>query len=640
MWPRWSAKCGLGARVGICLAATAFAGFLLVTVTGLGYQRSDTLERFDSSTNRLTGLLADNMVGSVRFGRAAGVEAAFAGLRQADAALVAVLVTDPKGDKILAWQRDGVAPATLTTALPKGVALLDAAGITTVEAQVRPSPDAAAFGTLRTVWSHQQLDASIVRAALRQAIIATASMLAMIALLYAALRHIAIHPLADMTAATVRLADGQLDVAVRGAARHDELGALARSLEVFRQHMLQERDLAAQQIDEQKLAEADKLEALRRMADAVETEIAAAIAHIGHGTDTLAETASAMSVSATETDASAQGAVLAASQALANIQTVASGAERLAASIGEIGNQVGRSTAIVGQAVQAGSETRSIIEALNEKVSRIGAVADMIGEIAARTNLLALNATIEAARAGDAGKGFAVVASEVKQLARQTAHSTAEITRHIEEVRAATGASVAAVGRIEQTISEVNTIAGAIAASVEKQETATAGIARNVAETANAANEMTSRTSEVSAEASKTGQRAGVLTDLVAALQSAVSNLTASITRVVRTATPEVDRRQAPRYAVDLPCRMSIAGRTAIPVRIVDLSDGGANLCTDEVVSPDTIGTLQIDGVNSPLPFVVRRYADGCLHVAFQTHAAAAGHLRAFIERQALRQAA
>src|SRR6185437_3442066 len=120
---------------------------------------------------------------------------------------------------------------------------------------------------------------------------------------------------------------------------------------------------------------------------------------------------------------------------------------------------------------------------LNERVAEIGAVAEIIGEIAAKTNLLALNATIEAARAGDAGKGFAVVASEVKALATQTARSTEEITRHIGEVRTATGASVAAVGRIEQTIGEINAIAGSIAAAVEEQGAATAEIARNVNQT-------------------------------------------------------------------------------------------------------------------------------------------------------------
>ena len=204
---------------------------------------------------------------------------------------------------------------------------------------------------------------------------------------------------------------------------------------------------------------------------------------------------------------------------------MASAAEQLTASIREIGGQVSQSSAVVGRAVEAGRSTRETIGALNEQVGRIGTVADMISEIAARTNLLALNATIEAARAGDAGKGFAVVASEVKQLATQTASSTEEISRHIAEVRAATGASVAAVGRIEQTIGEINAIAGSIAAAVEQQGAATAEIARNVTETAAAANAMTSRATEVSDEAKKTGQQAAEVLENTSALDGAMHDL-------------------------------------------------------------------------------------------------------------------
>jgi methyl-accepting chemotaxis protein len=187
---------------------------------------------------------------------------------------------------------------------------------------------------------------------------------------------------------------------------------------------------------------------------------------------------------------------------------VAAAAEQLGVSISDIGNHVAQSADVVGRAVAAGTATRATIEALNEEVARIGAVADMIGDIAARTNLLALNATIEAARAGDAGKGFAVVASEVKALATQTAHSTQEIAQRINQVRAATGESVAAVTRIEQTIGEIDTIAESIALSVEAQGVAASEIARNVSETALAVSTMIERTAEASAEAAKTGQHA------------------------------------------------------------------------------------------------------------------------------------
>jgi methyl-accepting chemotaxis protein len=197
----------------------------------------------------------------------------------------------------------------------------------------------------------------------------------------------------------------------------------------------------------------------------------------------------------------------------------------------------------VSRAVAAGNETRTTVEALNGQVQRIGAVADMISEIAAKTNLLALNATIEAARAGDAGKGFAVVASEVKQLATQTARSTEEIARHLGEVRAATAASITAVGHIEATIGEMNAIAGSIAAAVEEQGAATSEIARNVSETATAANEMTKRITEVSTEAEQTGQRTGQVSAETTALHSKVGELKESVLRVVRTSIAELDRQ-------------------------------------------------------------------------------------------------
>ena len=226
---------------------------------------------------------------------------------------------------------------------------------------------------------------------------------------------------------------------------------------------------------------------------------------IGDRTTAMAVAAEAMSASANRTGTSAQDAAAAASEAQGIVRTVASAAEQLAGSIRDIGGQVTQSTTVVGRAVSAGSETRTIMATLNQEVERIGAVADMIGEIAAKTNLLALNATIEAARAGEAGKGFAVVASEVKQLAMQTARSTGDIARHIDQVRAATGASVAAVARIDQTIAEISAIAGSIAAAMQQQDAATAEITRNVAATALAATEMTSRTSDASNEAAATG---------------------------------------------------------------------------------------------------------------------------------------
>jgi hypothetical protein len=263
----------------------------------------------------------------------------------------------------------------------------------------------------------------------------------------------------------------------------------------------------------------------------------------------------------------------------------------------------------------------------------------MIGEIAAKTNLLALNATIEAARAGDAGKGFAVVASEVKQLATQTARSTQEIGIHITEVRLATSASVEAVARIEQTITEINTIAGSIAEAVGQQGAATAEIARNVTETANAANEMTQRTTEVSSEAGQTGRHANEVKENVDGLNNAIEDLRHSVIRVVRTSTIEVDRRAHQRHALELPCRLTVAGQSHTAL-VVDLSNAGAHVRGSAALLPGDRGTLAIDGVAFALPFIVSHDEDGAWGLTFTFDDATAAKFAGVPERLSRRRAA
>jgi methyl-accepting chemotaxis protein len=412
------------------------------------------------------------------------------------------------------------------------------------------------------------------------------------------------------------LANGELATEVPGTERRDEVGGMAAAVLVFKEHMVREQHLAAEREQDREQAEAAKHAALVAMAETIETEAKRALEKVGRRTGAMAEAANGMSASAVRTGASAESAASAAAQALANAQTVASAAEQLTASIREIGGQVSQSVTVVGRAVEAGRVTRETIGALNEQVGRIGAVADMISEIAARTNLLALNATIEAARAGDAGKGFAVVASEVKQLATQTAKSTEEISRHIGEVRAATGASVAAVGRIEETIGEINAIAGSIAAAVEQQGAATAEIARNVTETAAAANEMTTRTHEVSDEAKTTGQRAADVLGNTTGLDSAVHDLHNAVIHLVRTSTSEVDRRRYRRRPCHVEATLLCQGHSEA-ASLHDLSERGCHVGTALAYQAGQRVQIALTRFGIRLEGTVAEKSEGGMHITF-----------------------
>lgn len=447
-----------------------------------------------------------------------------------------------------------------------------------------------------------------------------------------------IRRLTQVERAMRHLAGGDLDTVLPDSSQ-DEIGSMVGALAVFKDSAIAQRRMEAEQAAARDQATAEKVAALQSMAETVEAKTAVALEEISGRTAAMAATAEQMTASAGRTGESARSAEVASASARASAQTVAVAAEELSASIREIGHQVARSTDVVGEAVTAGGETKATIEVLNEEVARIGAVADMIGEIAAKTNLLALNATIEAARAGEAGRGFAVVASEVKALATQTARSTQEIAEHIGRVSAATGASVAAVARIEEKIAEINSIASSIGAAIEQQGAATAEIARNVAETAAAAGDMTSRTNEVSAEADRTNGHAAVVRENVVALDRAVGELRHSVIRVVRTSTAEVDRRVVPRIDVDVPCRLTEGGRTH-DARVANLSDLGAEVRGGPQLAAGVRGVLHVQDVSVALPFMVRHSDGEAIRLRFELDAETARTFAGTAERLGRRRAA
>ena len=286
-------------------------------------------------------------------------------------------------------------------------------------------------------------------------------------------------PIQELSSVMERFARNDLDADVPGCQRGDELGAMARTVQVFKQNACERRKMEAREREE--IAAREKRAThIAGLTQSFDSKAAALLGVINQAAGQLKNTAQAMSATAEQTTHQAGTVSSAADEASANVQTVATAAEELTSSIQEISRQVDQSATVARAAAEEAEATNQTMQGLAESSARIGEVVSLINDIASQTNLLALNATIEAARAGDAGKGFAVVAGEVKTLANQTAKATEEISQQIGAVQSATGQAVQAIGAIVKRIDEMNMIATAISSAVEEQSAATGEIARNI----------------------------------------------------------------------------------------------------------------------------------------------------------------
>lgn len=311
-------------------------------------------------------------------------------------------------------------------------------------------------------------------------------------------------PIVGMSAFMGLLAKGHYEKPAADQDRGDEIGTMAKSVEFFRQRLIENRKMEERvaKENEEKAARAKRIEDITDEFDQASSRVVTSVAE---GSVELKSVATTMSQTAEQTETMSTSVAAAAEQASSNVATVASATEEINTSLAEIGSQVTRATEVAQSAVSAAKETSEVVTGLREQSDAIGDVIRLINEIAEQTNLLALNATIEAARAGDAGKGFAVVASEVKGLATQTAKATGEIADQIDNVRSASENAVGAINNISTVIGTINEITTAIAAAVEEQTTATQEIARNVSEASKGTGDVTSNITQVKSGAGETG---------------------------------------------------------------------------------------------------------------------------------------
>ena len=310
--------------------------------------------------------------------------------------------------------------------------------------------------------------------------------------------------IASIVAPMQALGKGDLSANVPHQGEATEIGAMADTLQVFKQALIAKKaaDEAAAADAEAKIERGRRVDGITRNFENLIGEIVQTVSSASTQLEASAGTLSATaerSQTLTSTVASASG------EASSNVQSVASATEELSSSVTEISRQVQESARMATEAVSQARVTNDQVSQLSKAASRIGDVVELINTIAGQTNLLALNATIEAARAGEAGRGFAVVASEVKALAEQTAKATGEISQQITGIQGATQESVNAIKEISGTIERLAEISSAIAAAVEEQGAATQEISRNVQQAARGTQQVSSNISDVQRGAGETG---------------------------------------------------------------------------------------------------------------------------------------
>jgi methyl-accepting chemotaxis protein len=425
------------------------------------------------------------------------------------------------------------------------------------------------------------------------AVIAAVLLLTVLGFLFLFLFRRVIRPVAGVTGVMTRLASGDLHAKAEGAERRDEIGDMVRALEVFRGNLVETERMRVQQSEDAAKAEEHRRASLREMAQGVEAEAGSAVMRVSSEAAEMSRLATAMSGSVSNVTEQCQGVAAAAQQAMISATSVTAATQQFSASIQEVSQQLSNARKITAATVETSERTRSAVTNLAEAIEKITTVANIISEIADQTNLLALNATIEAARAGEAGRGFAVVASEVKSLSSQTAKSTEEIRRHVAEIQVVMRETTTVVSEIARQISSVDEGSTVIAAAMEEQTATIGEIARHVEETARAASFVSDSVAIVLEEAAKTGDGARSLSGSVSNVDESITRLRESIVRVIRTSSPDVERRTDPRYELHTEGALLDSRQK---VMVENLSSGGALLAADANMHGGQTGRLGVAG--------------------------------------------
>lgn len=341
-------------------------------------------------------------------------------------------------------------------------------------------------------------------------------------------------PILALAGTTQKIAEGDFRVKVDGTERGDELGLLAKAVQVLRDGQAAKVALEAEQEELKRKAEQSRKQAMEEMAQRLETEVRNVMDALERSVSTVDSESGDMQTTMDRNGTLVDAVSGATEQASNNVQAVAAASEQMTASIQEISGQVGRASTITRTAVEEIDSASGTVGTVVSSAKSVGDVVDLINDIAEQTNLLALNATIEAARAGEAGKGFAVVASEVKALANQTSSATEEITGQINTMRQASENAAAAMKNITERIREIDDVSGSIAAAIEEQAASAREISSNASEAARFSAEVSRDIGEID-ESSRTARTAvDKVRDVTGRLSGDAAGLSRTVADFVR----------------------------------------------------------------------------------------------------------